>query len=132
MVTKTPGPAGRNAAAHTGAAAEQRALNHLMGQGLALVERNYRVARGPSARGGEIDLILRDRDGTLVFVEVRERADADHGSAAATVTGRKQQRIIRAAQHYLMRQPSAVACRFDVVALDGDELTWIPGAFVAR
>ena len=37
-------------------------------------ERNYRVARGPRARGGEIDLILRERDGTLVFVEVRARA----------------------------------------------------------
>jgi putative endonuclease len=69
--------AGNNAAA--GAAAEEQALQHLLAQGLVLVERNYRVARGPSARGGEIDLILRDGDGTLVFVEVRERADCRHG-----------------------------------------------------
>ncbi|MCE2656878.1 MAG: YraN family protein [Rubrivivax sp.] len=123
--------AGNNAAA--GAAAEEQALQHLLAQGLVLVERNYRVARGPSARGGEIDLILRDVDGTLVFVEVRERADGRHGGAAASVGARKQQRIIRAAQHYLMRQPSqAVACRFDVVAIDGDVLSWIPGAFLAR
>ena len=97
-----------------------------------LVQRNYRLARGPSARGGEIDLIVRDRDGTLVFVEVRHRADAGHGGAAATVDWRKQERIVRAAQHYVMRQTSgAVACRFDVVAIDGDELTWIAGAFSA-
>jgi predicted RecB family endonuclease len=54
--------------------AERRALAHLVANGLVPVERNYRVARGPSARGGEVDLILRDRDGTLVFVEVRARA----------------------------------------------------------
>ena len=47
---------------------EDRALRHLQAQGLTLVERNYRVARGPSRRGGEIDLILREPDGTLVFV----------------------------------------------------------------
>lgn len=35
--------------------------------------RNYRVAAGPRRHGGEVDLIVRDRDGTLVFVEVRMR-----------------------------------------------------------
>ena len=56
-----------------GDAAEALALAHLVGQGLTLVQRNYRVAGGPHARGGEVDLILRERDGTLVFVEVRTR-----------------------------------------------------------
>jgi len=41
-----------------GDAAESAALAHLKGFGLTLVRRNYRVARGPHARGGEIDLIL--------------------------------------------------------------------------
>jgi Holliday junction resolvase-like predicted endonuclease len=71
---------------HKGDAAEQRALAHLEAAGLRLVERNYRVARGPRARAGEVDLIMRDRDGTLVFVEVRERASADHGGAAASIS----------------------------------------------
>ena len=44
---------------------EALALAHLQRAGLVLVERNYRVARGPHARGGEVDLILRERDGTL-------------------------------------------------------------------
>src|SRR4051812_43332922 len=64
---------------------EARALAHLLRHGLVLVRRNYRVAAGPRARGGEVDLILRDRDGTLVFVEVRARARLGHGGAAASV-----------------------------------------------
>ena len=80
--------------------AEERALQHLLAQGLTLVERNYRVARGPSARGAEVDLIMRapDADGTLVFVEVRQRSGRTHGGAAATVTRGKQRRCILGAQ----------------------------------
>lgn len=96
-----------------------------------LLERNYRVAAGPSRRAGEVDLILRDRDGTLVFVEVRARADASHGGAAASVTARKQQSLIYAARHYLLRHASPPPCRFDVVAIDGNELTWLQAAFDA-
>jgi putative endonuclease len=112
-----------------GAAAEDAALAHLRRAGLRLLERNYRVAAGPSRHAGEVDLILQDRDGTLVFVEVRARADASHGGAAASVTARKQQRLIYAAQHYLLRHASPPPCRFDVVAIDGAELTWLQGAF---
>ena len=103
----------------------------MQGQGLTLVERNYRVARGPSARGGEVDLILRDRDGTLVFVEVRQRAGGDHGGAAASVHRGKQRRCILGAQHYLMTLRDWPPCRFDVVAIDGETLTWLPAAFDA-
>ena len=68
----------------TGDAGEAQALAHLLGLGLALVERNYRVARGPNARGGEVDLILREPDGTLVFVEVRTRRGASLGGGSAS------------------------------------------------
>jgi len=115
----------------TGDAAEQRALDHLLRQGLRLVCRNYRLAGGPHARGAEIDLILRERDGTLVFVEVRARSAASAGGAAASVTGVKQRRIVRAAQHYLLRLPQLPPCRFDVVAVDGESLQWIRAAFDA-
>ncbi|MFT3858899.1 MAG: YraN family protein [Aquabacterium sp.] len=110
---------------------EARALAHLEGQGLTLVERNYRVARGPGARGAEVDLIMRDRDGTLVFVEVRQRSGGEHGGAAASISRGKQRRCILGAQHYLMQLRHWPPCRFDVVAIDGDELTWIPAAFDA-
>ena len=114
-----------------GDAAEARALAHLQRQGLVLVQRNYRVAGGPHARGAEIDLILRDRDGTLVFCEVRARRGSGHGGAAASIDAFKQQRIVRAASHYLMRYRTPPPCRFDVVAIDGDELRWLPAAFTA-
>lgn len=114
-----------------GDAAEARALDHLRRQGLRLVERNYRVARGPRARGGEIDLILRAPDGTLVFCEVRARRDAAHGGAAATVGAAKQRALVFAAQAYLRRFAVPPPCRFDVVAIDGDRLEWLPGAFDA-
>lgn len=112
--------------------AESRALAHLQHQGLALVQRNYRVAGGPHARGAEVDLILRDRDGTLVFVEVRARADATHGGALASVVAAKQRRIVRAARHYLLRLPVLPPCRFDVVAVEAGRIEWIKGAFEAE
>jgi putative endonuclease len=109
--------------------AEALALQHLLGHGLALVCRNYRVARGPSARGGEIDLILRERDGTLVFVEVRSRAGIAYGGALASVNAAKQRSLVFAAQHYLARLPRMPPCRFDVVAVEGASLQWVRGAF---
>lgn len=114
-----------------GDAAEDRALRYLQQQGLRLVERNYRVARGPHARGGEIDLIMRAPDGCLVFVEVRARADGSHGGAAASIGASKQRRIILAARHYLLRMTSPPPCRFDVLALEGEQLEWLQAAFDA-
>jgi putative endonuclease len=115
----------------SGDAAEVRALAHLKRHGLTLIERNYRVARGPHSRGGEIDLILRERDGTLVFVEVRVRANARHGGAAASVGAVKRASLVLAARHYLLRLAAQPACRFDVVAIDGGDLQWFRGAFDA-
>lgn len=115
-----------------GDAAEARALAHLKQHGLTLVERNYRVARGPHARGGEVDLIVREPDGTLVFVEVRTRAGASHGGAAASVGAAKRASLVLAARHYLRRFATLPPCRFDVVAIDGEVLEWLPGAFEAK
>jgi putative endonuclease len=125
---KGPGKATTKAVGDEG---EARALAHLVRQGLVLVERNYRVARGPRARGGEVDLVLRERDGTLVFVEVRARRDGTHGGAAASIGPSKQRRIVLAASHYLRRFATPPACRFDVVAIDGERLEWLRGAFDA-
>ena len=117
------------AGSRPGEAAEDRALQWLQGKGLTLVKRNYRVARGPHARGGEIDLILREPDGTLVFVEVRARAGVAHGGAAASVTPAKQRSLRLAAQHFLLQLPVLPPCRFDVLAIDGERLQWLQGAF---
>ena len=111
-----------------GNAAEDAALAHLLAAGLQLVERNYRT---PGRGGGEIDLVMREAGGTLVFVEVRARAGTTHGGAAASVGGVKQRRIVLAARHYLMRHRSPPACRFDVVAIDGNHIEWLKAAFDA-
>ena len=126
MFTRRSSGGGTKAA---GDAAEARALAHLQRRGLTLVERNYRVARGAGARGGEIDLILRDPDGTLVFVEVRARHSTTRGGAAASVGAAKQRSLVFAAQHYLLQFPTVPPCRFDVVAIDGDRLEWLQAAF---
>lgn len=123
---------GRATTKSIGDAGEARALVHLQRQGLALVERNYRVARGPGAPGGEVDLVMRERDGTLVFVEVRQRRSAVAGGAAASIQAGKQRRIVHAARHYLLRFASPPPCRFDVVAIDGASLEWLRGAFEER
>lgn len=124
--------------ARRGDAAEQAALSHLQRAGLALVCRNYRASGGASGKQlGEIDLIMRDADNTLIFVEVRERGSDRYGGAAASVTLSKQRRLIKAAQHYLLSLNRQPACRFDVVTVQpqGDgrhvKIEWIPNAFDA-
>lgn len=114
-----------------GDAGEERALAHLLRHGLVLVQRNYRVAKGPRSRGGEIDLILRDRDGTLVFAEVRTRRSASFGGAAASIGAVKQRSLIFAAQHFLRTQRNLPPCRFDVVAIEGEHIEWLQAAFDA-
>ncbi|WP_449370362.1 YraN family protein [Thiomonas sp.] len=117
----------QRAARRLGQAAEAQACADLQARGLRLVERNYRV------RGGEIDLIMRAADGTLVFVEVRARSNAAaYGGAAGSVDARKRRRIVLAARHYLARLAEEPVCRFDVVTLDGDRLEWLPGAFAVE
>ncbi len=109
-----------------GDAAEDASLRHLQAAGLHLLARNYRT---PGRGGGEIDLILREPDGTLVFVEVRQRASASHGGAAASIGAAKRQRIILAARHYLMRLREPPPCRFDVVLVEPAGLRWLRAAF---
>ncbi|MFM6986914.1 MAG: YraN family protein [Hydrogenophaga sp.] len=118
-----------------GDAAEALALAHLLRAGLRLVQRNFRT---PGRGGGEIDLIMREPDGTLVFIEVRQRASASRGGAGGSVTPLKQRRIVFAARHFLLRLGSEPPCRFDVVLIDGaigsDEtpaVQWLRAAFDA-
>jgi putative endonuclease len=112
----------------TGDAAEDRALAHLVASGLKLLARNYRT---PGRGGGEIDLVMRDAGGTLVFVEVRQRAGRAFGGAAASVSYTKQRRIVFAARHYLMRLAQQPPCRFDVVSVEAGAIEWLRGAFDA-
>lgn len=119
-------PKTRTSTTARGQLAEDAALAHLQKQGLKLVERNYRT---PGRGGGEIDLILRERDGSLVFVEVRSRSTSEFGGAGGSIGAIKQQRIVLAARHYLMRFAAPPPCRFDVVLVERQALEWLKAAF---
>lgn len=106
-----------------GASAEAAATRLLLGRGYEIVERNFRC------RAGELDLVARDR-GVLVFIEVRSRADAEHGHAAEMVDAHKQRQVARVAEHYLaMRDLDYDEVRFDVVAITGGEAELIQDAW---
>ena len=122
---------GDNADGNLGARAEQWAQQYLKNQGLEIVTNNYRTPRG------EIDLIMQEGT-TLVFVEVRLRSANRFGSAADSIDIRKQQRLIRAAQHYLQATKlwDQVPCRFDAICLAKDpdnsnkyQVEWLRNAF---
>jgi putative endonuclease len=84
----------------------------LTGLGYRVVERNF------TCRGGEIDLVCLDGE-VLVFVEVRGRANDEHGAPEETIGRLKQRRLLRAAWVYLLRRGlGEPACRFDVIAID--------------
>src|SRR5688572_6191797 len=106
-----------------GVGAERMAAEFLVERGFRILESNY------TCRGGELDLVCDDA-GTLVFVEVRARRGRRYGSPEETVGAIKRQRIIFAAQHYLMKRRIADrACRFDVVAIEGEKITYYKNAF---
>ena len=123
-----PGKNARLSTKARGDTAEAAALAHLEAAGLRRVARNYRT---PGRGGGEIDLIVRAPDGTLVFVEVRQRASASHGGAAASITHVKRRRIVFAARHFLTKLAVTPPCRFDVVLVEGAGIEWLKGAFDA-
>lgn len=108
--------------------AEQLAARYLVQRGLTLVASNHR------ARVGELDLVMREGH-TLVVVEVRARHSAQRATPAETIDWRKQRRIIRATQHFILcnRQYREWPLRFDVVAitgaLDAPQIHWIRAAF---
>lgn len=108
----------RPTAVSLGREAEARALSFLLQQGLTLIEKNFRC------RTGEIDLIMREAH-MLVFIEVRSRKDRRFGGAAASVGPVKQQRLWRSAALYLLRFRKPPVCRFDLIAIDGDDLRWM-------
>ncbi|GAA4021764.1 YraN family protein [Actimicrobium antarcticum] len=118
LLAKLRGRQSRTEQQRTGDAGEDLALAYLQRHGLVLVERNF------LRKGGEIDLVMQ-APGSLVFVEVRQRATARHGGAAASITPAKQRRLVVAAQLYLQRYRHPPACRFDVVAIDGTVITWL-------
>jgi len=103
---------------------EKQAVEYLKEKGFCILEMNYRN------RSGEIDIIAKDGE-YICFVEVKYRTTSDFGSPLEAVNYKKQQQIRKVALYYLMRQGLSewTPCRFDVIAFEGDEITYIENAF---
>lgn len=108
---------------------EDIACTFLRAQGIRILDRNVK-----SYRAGELDIIARDIDGTLLFIEVKLRRNNRSGAPAEAVTFSKIQSICRAADYYRVSHGigSDTNVRFDVIAisLSADEkIDWIKNAF---
>ena len=103
---------------------ERQAKRYLIKRGLAFISANFRCPVG------EIDLIFHDpQQQTLVFVEVRYRKSKQFGGAAASITKEKRQKVKKAALFYLAQRKIEPKFRFDVIAIDGNDINWIQSAF---
>jgi len=107
-----------------GADKEELVAAYLEEKGMKIVERNFRN------RQGEIDLIGY-HDGYLVFVEVKYRSNERNGYAVEAVDYRKQRQICKVADYYryMHKLGNHTMIRYDVVAVQGEEIIWIPNAF---
>src|SRR3990167_8303956 len=109
-----------------GKAAEQKACEFLLKQGLTLISKNYRCKQG------EIDLIMRDGQ-DIVFIEIRLRTNKNFGSAIESINESKQKKILRTAIHFLRGRQwlHTKNCRFDVIGMSDNHFEWIKNAFTA-
>ncbi len=113
--------------AATGAAGEAAAAAWYEAHGYEVLDRNWR------RREGELDLIVRSGR-TVVFCEVKSRTSDRFGTGAEAVTEAKRRRMRRLAARWFAELTPAsgrrsLGARFDVVSVDGGEVTVIEGAF---
>ena len=110
--------------------AEQKACAFLENHGLQLLEKNFSVINENGKKIGEIDLIMRDKN-YYVFIEVKKRQNPAHGDVLEMISKSKKSRIIRTATHYLLRHClwNFAYCRFDVIGITPEKITWIKDAF---
>ncbi len=94
---------------------EAEAARYLRKQGYTLLASQWRC------RFGEIDLIAKDRQGMLCFVEVKLRSNLTVGLPREFVDSRKQEKLRMAAAAYMSRYELDVPARFDVAEVYADE-----------
>jgi putative endonuclease len=91
---------------------EKRCETFLKKKGLKKLARNF------SCKTGEIDLVMVAPDTTIVFVEVRTRADEKFGPPESSITHAKKTKLLRTARYFLATQKiEDRPFRFDVVAI---------------
>ncbi len=105
---------------------EGLAVEYLQGKGYHILEQNYR------SRYGELDIIC-TKDADLIFVEVKTRRSSRFGTAAESITYRKQQHLKSTALHYLKQLDKPYrSIRFDVISVmitPAPVINHIQGAF---
>ena len=82
-------------AAKLGVIGEDFVARTLVNRGFKALDRNWRI------KEGELDLVFEDRDGTIVFVEVKARSSISHGDPLESITQEKAFRIQRLALAWL-------------------------------
>lgn len=100
-----------------GQQAEAVAARYLQQQGLTIIEHNWRN------RWSEIDIVARDRQGGIHFVEVKYRKTNAYGSAFEYITHDKKARLRKAALGYLAEHRGSANFQIDVISLEGDLAT---------
>ena len=107
-----------------GSEKENLAVSYLTEQNVKILAKNFYF------RGGEIDLIAKDGE-YVCFIEVKYRRSNKFGTPEEAVTTSKQKKIIQGAKVYLYqkRYPTDTPCRFDVISVCGQEITWLKDAF---
>ena len=111
-----------------GKAAEFLARLYLRCKGYHIIAANVITGKGTNA--GEIDIIAKDGD-CYVFCEVKYRSGRQAGNPLEAVDQRKQKKIFRCALYYTVQHGIEDAqCRFDVIGVEGTEITHIKNAFV--
>lgn len=108
----------------TGTAYEELAADFLNKNNVRIVSRNFR------SRFGEIDLIGYDGE-YLVFFEVKYRTGEGSGYAQDAVNNKKQRTICKVSDYYrvLHGVSDFSPVRYDVIAVQGDDIQWIKDAF---
>ncbi|MFW6377257.1 MAG: YraN family protein [bacterium] len=89
---------------------EDKAAQYLKKKGYKIIERNFRYARG------EIDIIASD-GGYIVFIEVKLRRSFKYGLPESAVDTRKQNKIRKVAEYFLLGYESGKKIRFDVISI---------------
>lgn len=107
---------------------ESLAENYLIKKGFKILKKNF------YSRYGEIDIIAFDREGNLIFVEVKGRNSLNFGAGEESITDKKINSLIRTAEIFLEKNPDLRfnGIRFDVISIFKDKINHIQNAFDVR
>jgi len=106
---------------------EDQAVEYLLSKGYTIICRKYRSLKG------EIDCVVRDTEGMLVFVEVKSSYGGLFGNPLYWITPGKQRTLSRMATQYIVEHNlSGIPCRFDVITIHDGKIDHLRNAFLLK